>query len=105
MPADIPDTALSEVLRLTEPLLPHDRAALLHALGVLLRSEPQPPSSAAVNRHCRALLRTGAYRRADWLITAGGWHDQRKPVERPCECPVPGQATGRKVDRRGLGEA
>jgi hypothetical protein len=64
-----------EVMRLTAPLLPHDRTALLHALAVLLRSEPvQPPSDGIVHQHCRELLRTGSYRRQDWLVAAGGWH-------------------------------
>jgi hypothetical protein len=80
-PISLSDDAMTNVMRLVAPLLPHDRTAFMQALAALLRSEPvQPPNDGVVHRHCRHLLRTGLYKRQDWLMTAGGWHAPRKPV-------------------------
>jgi hypothetical protein len=57
------DDAMDLIVRLTAPLMPVDRTALVCALAMLLRSEPQPPGDGVVVRHLGALLRTGLYRR------------------------------------------
>jgi hypothetical protein len=78
-----PADALAEVTRLAAaPLLPHDRTAFLIALEELLRSEPQPVEAAAVLGHCRALLRSGIYRRRDWLGAGAASQNVRGPYAR-----------------------
>lgn len=39
-PISLSDDELSFIMRVTEPLNPHDRSAYLHALAELLRQEP-----------------------------------------------------------------
>jgi hypothetical protein len=48
MPISLSDDAMTLILRMTAPLVPDDRVALVNALAVLLRSEPQPPGDGAV---------------------------------------------------------
>jgi hypothetical protein len=69
--------SLPLIMRMTAPLVPDDRVALVNALAVLLRAEPQPPGDGAVFRHLRALLRTGNYRRSDSLTVSNGRGDAR----------------------------
>jgi hypothetical protein len=66
------DSAMDLVMRLTTPLVPDDRVALVNALAALLRSEPQPPGDGAVFRHVRTLLSTGHYKRSDAFAVGGG---------------------------------
>jgi hypothetical protein len=61
------DDAMDLITRMTAPLIPDDRVALVNALAVLLRSEPQPPGDGAVFRHLHALLASGHYKRNDSL--------------------------------------
>jgi hypothetical protein len=57
--------AMTQVMRLVEPMAPPDRSAFLHALAQLLRSEPvQPSGDGIVHRHARQLLSTGHYKLA-----------------------------------------
>jgi hypothetical protein len=72
-PISLSDDAMDLIMRLTTPLVPDDRVALVNALAALLRSEPQPPGDGTVFRHVRALLSTDNYKRLDALaIGAGG---------------------------------
>jgi hypothetical protein len=64
-PISLSDAALGQVMRLAEPLAPHDRSAFLAALALLLRSEPQPPGDGVVFRSARQLLASGLYARQD----------------------------------------
>jgi hypothetical protein len=82
-PINLSDDAMDLIMRLTTPLVPDDRVALMNALAALLRSEPQPPGDGTVFRHLRALLSTGSYKRSDALaIGAGGVprHDGRSTL-------------------------
>jgi hypothetical protein len=76
-PISLSDDAMTLILRMTAPLVPDDRVALVNALAVLLRAEPQPPGDGAVFRHLRALLRTGHYKRSDALTVSNGRGDAR----------------------------
>jgi hypothetical protein len=71
-PISLSDDAMDLIMRLTTPLVPDDRVALVNALAVLLRSEPQPPGDGTVFRHLRTLLGTGRYKRNDSLVTGIG---------------------------------
>jgi hypothetical protein len=64
-PISLSDDAMDQIMRLTAPLAPPDRVALVNSLAALLKSEPvQPPGDGIVYRHVRALLSSGAYKRS-----------------------------------------
>jgi hypothetical protein len=71
-PISLSDDAMNLVMRLTAPLARDDRVALMNALAVLLRSEPQPPGDGTVFRIMRSLLSTGHYKRSDSLVIGAG---------------------------------
>jgi hypothetical protein len=78
-PISLSDAAMDMVMKMTAPITPDDRVALVNALATLLRSEPQPPGDGAVFRHLRTLLSTGHYKRNDALAVGG----TAKGVARP----------------------
>ena len=85
-PISLSDAAMDLVTKMTAPLVPDDRVALVNALVVLLRSEPQPPGDGAVFRHLRALLSTGSYRRNDSLAIGVGGAGIARPTGRSTAC-------------------
>jgi hypothetical protein len=68
-PVSLSDEALAAILRLTAPIVPNCRIALMNELAQRLRFEPeQPPGDGAVHRHLRALLNSGRFKRNDSMV-------------------------------------
>jgi hypothetical protein len=81
-PISLSDDALATVMRLCEPLAPHDRVAFMHSLAQLLRQEPErPPGDGIVHRHARQLLATGHYSRSS-AVTVGAASARHQPAAR-----------------------
>jgi hypothetical protein len=83
-PISLSDEAMNFILKMTAPLVPDDRTALMAALAQLLRQEPtQPAGDGVVHRHLRALIATGHYRRSDAMAVGGAKearHSERRSV-------------------------
>jgi hypothetical protein len=80
-PVSLSSEALDAILRLTAPIVPNCRVALMNELAQRLRFEPeQPPGDGAVYRHLQALLRSGRFKRNDSMVIG---IEGEKPIRTP----------------------